>query len=159
MHRGRVANLSTGSEPEAVGRWRREVTVRYGQARERSCSSPEVHRASVRRSSGPLPSRASGPGFVDLDEKCERALADELGRQDAEVRFESCDLRGADQLRRAFAALEAALARRGGGQKYQPSRARGDPLDPIIAAALAVSGSAKADIQCHIDILSPASCS
>ena len=48
-------------------------------------------------------------GFVDLDEGRGRALADELGGQGAEVRFEPCDLRNVDQLRRAFAALGAAL--------------------------------------------------
>jgi len=48
-------------------------------------------------------------GFVDLDEGRGRALADELGGQGAEVRFEPCDLRDVDQLRRAFAALGAAL--------------------------------------------------
>jgi len=48
-------------------------------------------------------------GFVDLDEGRGRALADELGGQGAEVRFEPCDLRNVDRLRRAFAALGAAL--------------------------------------------------
>jgi NAD(P)-dependent dehydrogenase (short-subunit alcohol dehydrogenase family) len=48
-------------------------------------------------------------GFVDLDEGRGRALADELGGQGAEVRFEPCDLRDVDRLRRAFAALGAAL--------------------------------------------------
>ena len=48
-------------------------------------------------------------GFVDID--CERggALADELGGLGATIRFESCDLRDIDALKRAFAALEAAL--------------------------------------------------
>jgi NAD(P)-dependent dehydrogenase (short-subunit alcohol dehydrogenase family) len=53
--------------------------------------------------------QGSRTGFVDLDEGRGRALADELGGQGAEVRFEPCDLRDVDQLRRAFAALEAAL--------------------------------------------------
>jgi len=53
--------------------------------------------------------QGSRTGFVDLDAGRGRALADELGRQGAEVRFEPCDLRDVDQLRRAFAALEAAL--------------------------------------------------
>ena len=53
--------------------------------------------------------QGSRTGFVDLDAERGRALADELGRQGAEVRFEACDLRDIDQLRRAFAALEAAL--------------------------------------------------
>ena len=48
-------------------------------------------------------------GFVDLDEGRGRVLADELGGQGAEVRFEPCDLRDVDQLRRAFAGLKAAL--------------------------------------------------
>ena len=48
-------------------------------------------------------------GFVDLDEGRGRALADELGGQGAEVRFEPCDLRDVDQLRLAFSGLEAAL--------------------------------------------------
>jgi D-xylose 1-dehydrogenase len=53
--------------------------------------------------------QGSRTGFVDLDAGRGRALADELGRQGAEARFEPCDLRDVDQLRRAFAALEAAL--------------------------------------------------
>ncbi len=53
--------------------------------------------------------QGSRTGFVDLDAERGRALADELGRQGAEVRFEACDLRDIDQLKRAFAALEAAL--------------------------------------------------
>ena len=53
--------------------------------------------------------QGSRTGFVDLDAGRGRDLADELGRQGAEVRFEPCDLRDVDQLRRAFAALEAAL--------------------------------------------------
>ena len=48
-------------------------------------------------------------GFVDLDEARGRDLADELGRGGAEVRFEPCDLRDVGQLKRAFAALQAAL--------------------------------------------------
>jgi NAD(P)-dependent dehydrogenase (short-subunit alcohol dehydrogenase family) len=53
--------------------------------------------------------QGSRTGFVDLDAERGRALADELGRQGAEVRFEACDLRHIDQLKHAFAALEAAL--------------------------------------------------
>lgn len=53
--------------------------------------------------------QGSRTGFIDLDQERGRALADELGRQGAEVRFEACDLRDIDQLKRAFAALEAAL--------------------------------------------------
>jgi D-xylose 1-dehydrogenase len=53
--------------------------------------------------------QGSRTGFVDLDAERGRALADELGRQGAEVRFEACDLRDIDQLKHAFAALEAAL--------------------------------------------------
>ncbi len=48
-------------------------------------------------------------GFVDLDAERGRALVEELGRQGAEVRFEACDLRDIDQLKQAFASLEAAL--------------------------------------------------
>ena len=53
--------------------------------------------------------QGSRTGFVDLDAGRGRALAEELGRQGAEVRFEACDLRDIDQLERAFAALAAAL--------------------------------------------------
>jgi NAD(P)-dependent dehydrogenase (short-subunit alcohol dehydrogenase family) len=53
--------------------------------------------------------QGSRTGFVDLDAGRGRALAEELGRQGAEVRFEPCDLRDIDQLTRAFAALQAAL--------------------------------------------------
>jgi NAD(P)-dependent dehydrogenase (short-subunit alcohol dehydrogenase family) len=48
-------------------------------------------------------------GFVDIDTQLGVALADELGRQDATVHFEPCDLRDIDALKRAFAALETAL--------------------------------------------------
>jgi D-xylose 1-dehydrogenase len=53
--------------------------------------------------------QGSRTGFVDLDRERGQALADELGRQGAEVRFQACDLRDIDQLKRGFAALEAAL--------------------------------------------------
>ena len=53
--------------------------------------------------------QGSRTGFVDLDAGRGRALADERGRQGAEVRFEPCDLRDVDRLRRAFSGLEAAL--------------------------------------------------
>ena len=53
--------------------------------------------------------QGSRTGFVDLDEARGRALAGELGAGGAEVRFEPCDLRDIDQLKRAFAALGAAL--------------------------------------------------
>ncbi len=53
--------------------------------------------------------QGSRTGFIDLDQERGRALADELGRQGAEVRFEACDLRDIDQLKGTFAALEAAL--------------------------------------------------
>lgn len=46
-------------------------------------------------------------GFVDLDEERGAALAAELAG--ATVRFEACDLRDVPALKRAFAALEAAL--------------------------------------------------
>jgi NAD(P)-dependent dehydrogenase (short-subunit alcohol dehydrogenase family) len=48
-------------------------------------------------------------GFVDIDAERGRALADELRAQGADVRFEACDLRAIDSLKRAFAALESAL--------------------------------------------------
>jgi NAD(P)-dependent dehydrogenase (short-subunit alcohol dehydrogenase family) len=48
-------------------------------------------------------------GFVDLDAERGDALAAELGRESATVRFEPCDLNDVDALRHAFAALEAAL--------------------------------------------------
>jgi D-xylose 1-dehydrogenase len=48
-------------------------------------------------------------GFVDIDEARGRALADELRAAGGELRFEACDLREIDDLRRAFAALEGAL--------------------------------------------------
>ena len=53
--------------------------------------------------------QGSRTGFVDLDAERGRVLAEELEQQGAEVRFEPCDLRDIDQLKRAFAALEAAL--------------------------------------------------
>jgi D-xylose 1-dehydrogenase len=53
--------------------------------------------------------QGSRTGFVDLDEARGRALAEELAGRGAEVRFEPCDLRDIGQLRRAFAALGAAL--------------------------------------------------
>ena len=53
--------------------------------------------------------QGSRTGFVDLDAGRGRALAEELEQQGAEVRFEPCDLRDIDQLKRAFAAIEAAL--------------------------------------------------
>jgi NAD(P)-dependent dehydrogenase (short-subunit alcohol dehydrogenase family) len=48
-------------------------------------------------------------GFVDIDEGRGRALADELRGAGAELRFDICDLREIEDLRRAFAALEGAL--------------------------------------------------
>ena len=48
-------------------------------------------------------------GFIDIDTERGGALADELGGQDATIHFEPCDLRDIDALKRAFAALEAAL--------------------------------------------------
>lgn len=44
-------------------------------------------------------------GFVDLDVERGTALASELGDAGAQVRFEQCDLRDIDDLRRAFTAL------------------------------------------------------
>ncbi|MDX1541965.1 MAG: SDR family NAD(P)-dependent oxidoreductase, partial [Geminicoccaceae bacterium] len=48
-------------------------------------------------------------GFVDLDAERGAALAGELDRDDAPVRFEACDLRDIEALRGAFSKLEAAL--------------------------------------------------
>ena len=48
-------------------------------------------------------------GFLDIDAERGQALADELRGQGAEIRFETCDLREIDSLKRAFAALESAL--------------------------------------------------
>jgi D-xylose 1-dehydrogenase len=53
--------------------------------------------------------QSSRIGSVDIDTERGGALADELGRQDATIRFEPCDLRDIAALKRAFAALEAAL--------------------------------------------------
>jgi len=48
-------------------------------------------------------------GFIDLDAERGRALAGELERAGASIRFEAADLRDIDALKRAFGALEAAL--------------------------------------------------
>ncbi len=48
-------------------------------------------------------------GFVDIDEKGGRALADALAGVGATARFEPCDLRDIAALRAAFAALKGAL--------------------------------------------------
>jgi NAD(P)-dependent dehydrogenase (short-subunit alcohol dehydrogenase family) len=48
-------------------------------------------------------------GFIDLDAERGRALADELERAGASIRFEGADLRDIGALKRAFGALEAAL--------------------------------------------------
>ena len=48
-------------------------------------------------------------GFVDIDTERGGALADELDGEGSTIRFEPCDLRDIDALKRAFAALEAAL--------------------------------------------------
>jgi NAD(P)-dependent dehydrogenase (short-subunit alcohol dehydrogenase family) len=48
-------------------------------------------------------------GFADIDAECGEALADELEQQGASIRFEPCDLRDIDALKRAFSALETAL--------------------------------------------------
>lgn len=53
--------------------------------------------------------QGSRVGFVDIDKERGGALADELAPQGAAIRFEACDLRDIDALKRAFAALEAAL--------------------------------------------------
>jgi NAD(P)-dependent dehydrogenase (short-subunit alcohol dehydrogenase family) len=48
-------------------------------------------------------------GFADIDAERGEALADELEQQGASIRFEPCDLRDIDALKRAFTALETAL--------------------------------------------------
>jgi NAD(P)-dependent dehydrogenase (short-subunit alcohol dehydrogenase family) len=48
-------------------------------------------------------------GFIDMDAGRGRALAGELERAGATIRFEAADLRDIDALKRAFATLEAAL--------------------------------------------------
>lgn len=48
-------------------------------------------------------------GFADIDAERGKALADELEQQGTNIRFESCDLRDIDALKRAFTALEIAL--------------------------------------------------
>jgi D-xylose 1-dehydrogenase len=53
--------------------------------------------------------QGSRVGFIDIDTERGGALADELGGRGAEIHFESCDLRDIEALKRAFAALEAAL--------------------------------------------------
>jgi NAD(P)-dependent dehydrogenase (short-subunit alcohol dehydrogenase family) len=53
--------------------------------------------------------QGSRVGFIDIDTKRGGALADELEGRGAETRFEACDLRDIDALKRALAALEAAL--------------------------------------------------
>ena len=49
--------------------------------------------------------QGSRVGFVDFDVDRGTALASELGEAGAQVRFERCDLRDIDDLRRAFATL------------------------------------------------------
>jgi NAD(P)-dependent dehydrogenase (short-subunit alcohol dehydrogenase family) len=53
--------------------------------------------------------QGSRVGFIDIDTERGGALAEELEGQGAKIRFEACDLRNIDALKRAFAALEAAL--------------------------------------------------
>jgi D-xylose 1-dehydrogenase len=53
--------------------------------------------------------QGSRVGFIDIDTELGEALAEQLKRQGAEIRFESCDLRDIDALKRVFTALEAAL--------------------------------------------------
>lgn len=48
-------------------------------------------------------------GFADIDAQRGEALADELEQKGASIRFEPCDLRDIDALKRAFTALETAL--------------------------------------------------
>jgi D-xylose 1-dehydrogenase len=53
--------------------------------------------------------QGSKTGFVDMDTARGAALAADLQKQGATVQFEACDLRDTDALKRAFAALQAAL--------------------------------------------------
>jgi NAD(P)-dependent dehydrogenase (short-subunit alcohol dehydrogenase family) len=53
--------------------------------------------------------QGSKVGFVDIDEKAGAALAGELAGGGGAVAFERCDLRDVEDLKRAFAALKAAL--------------------------------------------------
>jgi D-xylose 1-dehydrogenase len=53
--------------------------------------------------------QGSRVGFIDIDTERGGALAEELERQGARIRFEACDLRDIDALKRTFAALAAAL--------------------------------------------------
>jgi D-xylose 1-dehydrogenase len=53
--------------------------------------------------------QGSRVGFIDIDTERGQTLAEELERQGAAIRFEACDLRDIDALKRTFAALEAAL--------------------------------------------------
>ncbi len=48
-------------------------------------------------------------GFVDIDAERGSALAEELAGSGTTIRFEACDLRDIDALKRAFAALQEAL--------------------------------------------------
>lgn len=48
-------------------------------------------------------------GFVDIDAERGMALAEALERDGTAIRFEACDLRDIDDLKRAFSALESAL--------------------------------------------------
>ena len=48
-------------------------------------------------------------GFVDIDAERGTALTEELSREGATIRFEACDLRDIEALKRSFAALESAL--------------------------------------------------
>ena len=48
-------------------------------------------------------------GFVDIDTERGNALSEELEQAGATIRFEACDLRDIDALKRAFSALEAGL--------------------------------------------------
>ena len=53
--------------------------------------------------------QGSRVGFIDIVAERGGALADEMGERGVEIHFESCDLRDIEALKRAFAALEAAL--------------------------------------------------
>jgi NAD(P)-dependent dehydrogenase (short-subunit alcohol dehydrogenase family) len=53
--------------------------------------------------------QGSRVGFIDIDTERGQTLAGEFERHGTAIRFEGCDLRDIDALKRTFAALEAAL--------------------------------------------------
>ena len=64
--------------------------------------------------------QGSSIGFIDIDAQRGEALAGNLEQQGATIRFEPCDLRDIDALKRAFAALETALGPATGSSSTMP---------------------------------------